>query len=70
MMIRIAIGISQPAGRSLTFSEKGRSFWAQTSTNTSQCTEVESQTHLNDLIMAYGYHDCRDTDQYKEYVPR
>ena len=26
-MTRMAMGISQPAGRSRTFSEKGRSFW-------------------------------------------
>lgn len=32
MMTRIAIGISHPAGRSRTFSEKGRSFWGKVST--------------------------------------
>jgi hypothetical protein len=32
MITRMTIGISHPAGRSRTFSEKGRSFWGKLST--------------------------------------
>lgn len=68
MTKRIAMGMSQPAGRSRTFSENGRSACALILV---MIFEVRNafRTHCDDFVMFYCYHNCCYQNEDTEYVP-
>jgi hypothetical protein len=68
MTKRIAMGMSQPAGRSRTFSENGRNACAWfliTIVN----RMIAIKTYCDDFVVFYSYHDCCYQNEDTEYVP-
>jgi hypothetical protein len=67
MMNRITIGITQPAGRSRTFSENGRSFyiWHQYSIKRKGLVP----NYMYYFVVLYGNQHGRDKNDYAQYMP-
>jgi hypothetical protein len=68
MTKRIAMGMSQPAGRSRTFSENGRSAcaWLLVIPNHMM---IAIQSYCDNFVVFYCYHNCCYQNEDTEYVP-
>ena len=60
MMIKMAMGISQPAGRSRTFSDHGRSFCTDRLATRPGCLggRQNGDAYSDDLVVLYCNDDC------------